>query len=62
MGNFEEVLAGKEYFLICKKCKRPASTEHNNPECHTCEDWNGCGRDCTLSRVFCKKCGTEEKR
>jgi hypothetical protein len=41
----------------CKKCKIEAETEHNKPECHTCADWNGCGTDCKLSRVFCKKCG-----
>jgi hypothetical protein len=42
----------------CSVCWDPAETEHNNPECHTCRDWNGCGRDCTFSRAFCRKCGT----
>jgi hypothetical protein len=43
---------------ICNTCWQPASTENNAPECHTCSDWNGCGSDCTLSRVFCVPCGT----
>jgi hypothetical protein len=43
---------------ICNTCWRPASTENNNPECHICADWGHCGRDCTLSRIFCKECGT----
>ena len=42
----------------CKRCKSPAETEHNKPECHLCSDWNGCGEDCTLSKVYCKSCGT----
>ncbi len=42
----------------CSSCWQPAETEHNGPECHRCSDWSGCGRDCTLSRVFCAKCGT----
>lgn len=42
----------------CNTCWRPASTEHNREECHTCSDWGGCRRDCTLSRVYCDHCGT----
>jgi hypothetical protein len=42
----------------CNRCMEPASTEHNNEECHRCSDWGSCGRDCTLSRVFCAKCDT----
>jgi hypothetical protein len=42
----------------CSACMRPASTEHDNPECHRCSDWGSCGRDCRLSRVFCPTCGT----
>lgn len=41
----------------CNICHIPAETEHNNSECHLCSDWGGCGRDCTLSRVYCPKCG-----
>lgn len=41
----------------CNTCWQPASTENNHPECHTCSDWNGCGTDCKLSRVFCVPCG-----
>ena len=46
-------------YYECKTCGRAAREEHNNPECHLCEDWNGCGRDCTLSRVYCPECGVE---
>lgn len=41
----------------CSACWSVASTEHDRPECHTCEDWGGCGRDCTLSAVRCDPCG-----
>lgn len=41
----------------CTPCWRVAETEHEREECHTCSDWGGCGRDCTLSRVHCKVCG-----
>jgi rubrerythrin len=44
----------------CIRCNEPAKTEHNNPECHTCSDWGSCGDDCTLSRIYCLKCGTEK--
>jgi len=43
----------------CNTCNIPAETEHNNPECHRCSDWSPCGTDCTLSRVFCSRCGKE---
>jgi hypothetical protein len=42
---------------FCNNCNIPAKEEHNNPECHVCSDWNGCGKDCTLSRVYCSNCG-----
>ena len=42
----------------CNRCQAPAQTEHNKKECHLCSDWNGCGEDCTLSRVYCQKCET----
>lgn len=45
---------------ICSRCFKAASMEHNKPECHRCEDWGGCGSDCTLSRVFCEACGTSK--
>ena len=41
----------------CNRCNSTAETEHNKEECHLCKDWNGCGTDCTLSRVHCSKCG-----
>jgi|GEM_PF-961554 len=40
----------------CNTCNNLAETEYNNPECHTCSDWGNCGRDCTLSRVYCPQC------
>ena len=42
----------------CNKCNIRAGTEHNKEECHSCRDWNGCRRDCTLSKVYCPKCGS----
>ena len=45
----------------CNGCGKPAETEHNAEECHRCSDWNGCGHDCTLSRVYCEQCGTENQ-
>ena len=41
----------------CNKCQAPAEMEHNKQECHRCSDWGGCGTDCTLSKVYCHKCG-----
>lgn len=40
----------------CNKCNIPAETEHDKEECHLCRDWNGCGKDCTLSKVYCFEC------
>lgn len=40
----------------CTPCWRAAETEHEQEECHTCSNWGGCGRDCTLSRVHCIVC------
>lgn len=42
---------------FCNTCNKPAKTEHNNPKCQWCSDWDGCGTDCTLSKVYCAKCG-----
>ena len=47
---------------ICSACWIPASLEHDKPECHTCADWGGCGRDCTLSAVVCSRCRTRMQR
>jgi predicted phosphodiesterase len=41
----------------CIECNKLASSKHDREECHTCRDWNGCGQDCTLSEVYCEKCG-----
>lgn len=45
----------------CNNCNLQAKTEHNKEECHLCRDWNSCGRDCKLSRIFCEKCKKELK-
>jgi hypothetical protein len=45
----------------CNDCNIKAKLEHEKEECHSCSDWNGCGRDCTLSKVFCTKCGKSLK-
>jgi hypothetical protein len=47
-------------YWICGCCEIGAKEEHNKEECHKCRDWNGCGRDCTLSRIFCGTCGAEK--
>jgi hypothetical protein len=45
-------------YWFCSRCWQPATLAHDKPECHTCSDWGGCGRDCTLSEVSCETCGT----
>jgi len=57
-SDYERIRKRSDGGWICNACWKPASTENNRPECHTCSDWNGCGADCTLSRVFCSECGT----
>lgn len=52
------LLFQRQYVRNKERQWQPASTENNASECHTCSDWNGCGTDCTLSRVFCAPCGT----
>jgi hypothetical protein len=43
---------------ICNSCTSSAGVKHEKREYHRCEDWGGCGGDCTLSVVFCKHWGT----
>ena len=43
---------------LCNTCWTPAATEQNRDECHRCRDWSPCGRGCTLSGIYCSKCGT----
>ena len=45
-----------ESYYVCRKCENVASTKNEKPQCHTCLDWNGCGRNCTLSHLICKNC------
>ena len=44
----------------CNRCNQPAKTRNEKEECHRCADWNGCGRDCTLSEVICVSCDTRQ--
>ena len=48
--------SGANWF--CSRCWQPGTLKHDKPECHTCSDWGSCGRDCTLSDVSFKACGT----
>jgi hypothetical protein len=57
-SDYQRIRKRSDGGWICSGCWKQASLEHDNPECHTCSDWNGCGTDCTLSRVFCAPCGT----
>jgi hypothetical protein len=50
---------GSDGTWYCNTCNKVAETEHNNPECHRCSDWSPCGNDCTLSKVFCLRCGKD---
>jgi hypothetical protein len=44
---------------VCEKCNVSLIEEHNNKQCHQCEDWYGCGEDCTLSKLTCPVCKDE---
>ena len=50
---------GGEEGWLCIGCQVSAEKLHENPKCHTCENWNGCGVDCTFSGVRCPQCGKE---
>lgn len=50
-SDYERARMKSDGTWYCNKCNIPAKTEHNKEECHLCSDWNGCGRDCTLSKV-----------
>ncbi|MFH1064072.1 MAG: hypothetical protein V1729_03260 [Candidatus Woesearchaeota archaeon] len=58
-SDYAQLKNGSTGTWYCNKCNKPASTEHNKEECHLCSDWNSCGGDCTLSKVYCEKCETE---
>lgn len=60
-SDYERARGKSDGMWYCNNCNIPADTEHNREKCHICEDWYGCGRDCTISRVFCSKCGKELK-
>lgn len=59
-NSYAAVTRGGGISWYCNTCFKPVQSEHNRPECHTCSDWGGCGRDCTLSRIFCTDCGTSK--
>lgn len=61
-NDMDAYLHRSDGVMYCRSCHGPAVLEHNKPECHTCSDWGGCGRDCTLSAVSCPACGTREAR
>lgn len=46
----------------CRDCGQPAETLHEKRECHTCRDWGGCGRDCSLSAIICDDCGNRQAK
>jgi hypothetical protein len=48
---------GGSTIYYCTGCNGRATEKRGRPECHRCEDWGGCGRDCTLSEVVCEPCG-----
>lgn len=49
---------GASGYWVCNECWQAAEEEHGWPECHLCRDWGSCGRNCTLSAVGCRACGT----
>lgn len=57
-SDYERGLRRSDGTWYCSSCMKPTEAEHENPECHRCSDWGSCGRDCTLSRIYCKTCGT----
>jgi hypothetical protein len=59
VSNYDAMRHKSDGTWFCNKCNNIAATEHKNDECHVCADWNGCGEDCTLSKVICMnpKCG-----
>lgn len=58
--DMARALKRSDGFWRCNTCWAPAALEHSRDECGRCRNWSSCGRDCTLSRIFCCKCGTAE--
>ena len=56
VDTYRQALKESDGIWYCNICNLPAETEHNNPECHRCADWGSCGKDCTLSKVYCSHC------
>jgi rubrerythrin len=56
-SDYEQLTKKSTGTWYCNKCNTVAETEHEKEECDLCRDWNGCGTDCTLSKVRCPKCG-----
>ncbi len=59
VNNYAAMKDGDTGTWYCNHCNRRAETEHKKEECHRCSDWNGCGDDCKLSKVYCKDCKKE---
>jgi len=59
-SDYEVMRRRSDGSWYCNSCMKATKTEHDNPECHQCSDWSPCGRDCTLSRIFCEDCGTTQ--
>lgn len=54
--DYEQARKKSHGTWYCNKCNISVKTEHNKAECHLCSDWNGCGKDCTLSKIYCPQC------
>jgi hypothetical protein len=54
--DFKLELRGKHEAWVCPECGGIAEEERNNEECTKCSNGWNCGRDCTLSKLICKKC------
>ena len=39
------------------RCGGMADAVHENPKCEDCRRGGDCGLDCTLSSLYCPKCG-----
>ncbi len=64
VGHFRKIISDLQRYRkheasswVCVECGIEAEKHFDKPECHTCSDWGGCGRECTLSSIECPKCG-----
>jgi hypothetical protein len=47
---------------ICNTRWTVATEDHDGEECHRCRDWSPCGNNCTLTRIWCRTCGSAQDR